>query len=233
MRLLDGLRTSELRSPCAPAGKVGEVLTGDTAPPPAVTETAVDDARAKRAERLAGYLRQAQEGDVAALDPVVRELNPLLWHVARAQGLSTEDAIDVVQTTWLELLKRLQEIRSPQALTMWLISTTRRGAWRAAIRRRREVASDTEQMLGQVPDSTPDVDDRLDADARQRALWRHLHRLPERCRELLRIVAMVDRPDYDDVAAALGMPRGSIGPTRGRCLSKLRAMLIADPAWST
>jgi DNA-directed RNA polymerase specialized sigma24 family protein len=77
------------------------------------------------------------------------------------------------------------------------------------------------------------VDDRLDADARHRALWRHLQRLPERCRELLRIVAMVDRPDYDDVAAALGMPRGSIGPTRGRCLSKLRAMLIADPAWST
>jgi RNA polymerase sigma factor (sigma-70 family) len=208
-------------------------LTGEAAPPPAVTETAADDARVNRAERLAVYLRQAQGGDIAALDPVVRELNPLLWHVARSQGLATEDAIDVVQTTWLELLKRLQEIRSPQALTMWLISTTRRGAWRAAIRRRREVASETDEMLGQVPDSTPDIDDRLDADARHRALRRHLQRLPERCRELLRIVAMVDRPDYDDVAAALGMPRGSIGPTRGRCLSKLRAMLIADPSWST
>jgi RNA polymerase sigma factor (sigma-70 family) len=208
-------------------------LTGETAPPPTVTETAADDARVNRAERLAVYLRQAQGGDIAALDPVVRELNPLLWHVARSQGLATEDAIDVVQTTWLELLQRLQEIRSPQALTMWLISTTRRGAWRAAIRRRREVASATDEMLGQVPDSTPDIDDRLDADVRHRALWRHLQRLPGRCRELLRIVAMVDRPDYDDVAAALGMPRGSIGPTRGRCLSKLRAMLIADPSWST
>jgi RNA polymerase sigma factor (sigma-70 family) len=208
-------------------------LTGDTAPLPAVTETAAEDARVNRAERLAAYLRQAQGGDTAALDPVIRELNPLLWHVARAQGLSTEDAIDVVQTTWLELLQRLREIRSPQALTMWLISTTRRGAWRAASRRRREVASATDELLGEVPDSTPDIDDRLDADARHRALWRHLQRLPERCRELLRIVAMVDRPDYDDVAAALGMPRGSIGPTRGRCLSKLRAMLTADPAWST
>ena len=88
-------------------------------------------------------------------------------------------------------------------------------------------------MLGQVPDSTPDIDDRLDADARYRTLWRHLQQLPERCRELLRIVAMVDRPDYDDVSAALDMPRGSIGPTRGRCLSKLRALLTADPAWST
>jgi RNA polymerase sigma factor (sigma-70 family) len=208
-------------------------LTGDTAPPRAVTETGADDGRADRAERLAAYLRRAQEGDAAALDPVVRELNPLLWHVARAQGLSAEDAIDVVQTTWLELLQRLREIRSPQALTMWLISTTRRGAWRAASRRRREVASATYELLGEVPDPTPDIDDRLDADVRHRALWRHLQRLPERCRELLRIVAMVDRPDYDDVAAALGMPRGSIGPTRGRCLSKLRAMLTADPAWST
>jgi RNA polymerase sigma factor (sigma-70 family) len=208
-------------------------LTGDTAQPPAATEATADDARVNRAERLAAYLRQAQGGDVTALDPVVRELNPLLWHVARSQGLSKEDAIDVVQTTWLELLQRLREIRSPQALTMWLISTTRRGAWRAASRRRREVASETNELLGQVPDSTPDIDDRLDADARYRALWRHLQSLPERCRELLRIVAMVDRPDYDDVAAALGMPRGSIGPTRGRCLSKLRAMLTADPAWST
>jgi RNA polymerase sigma factor (sigma-70 family) len=208
-------------------------VTEDTAPPPAVTETAAEDARANRAERLAAYLRQAQAGDAGALDPVVRELNPLLWHVARAQGLSTEDAIDVVQTTWLELLQRLREIRSPGALTMWLISTTRRGSWRAANRRRREVASETDELLGQVPDPATDVDDRLDADARHRALWRHLQRLPERCRELLRIVAMVDRPDYDDVAAALEMPRGSIGPTRGRCLSKLRAMLTADPAWST
>src|SRR4029450_2405711 len=128
---------------------------GDPPPPPAVTETAAEDARVNRAERLAAYLRQAQGGDTAALDPVIRELNPLLWHVARAQGLSTEDAIDVVQTTWLELLQRLREIRSPQALTMWLISTTRRGAWRAASRRRREGASATDELLGEGPASPP------------------------------------------------------------------------------
>jgi len=56
--------------------------------------------------------------------------------------------------------------------------------------------------------------------------------LPQRCRELLRIVAMVDRPDYTLVSDALEMPRGSIGPTRGRCLEKLREMLLADPVWS-
>ena len=55
--------------------------------------------------------------------------------------------------------------------------------------------------------------------------------LPERCRRLLRVIAFADRPDYAAVAEALGMPVGSIGPTRGRCLAKLRAQLAADPAW--
>jgi DNA-directed RNA polymerase specialized sigma24 family protein len=68
-------------------------------------------------------------------------------------------------------------------------------------------------------------------DERSRILWQHFRRLPERCRTLLRIVAEVDRPDYSMVAEALGMPRGSIGPTRGRCLAKLREMLMADRSW--
>jgi hypothetical protein len=56
--------------------------------------------------------------------------------------------------------------------------------------------------------------------------------LSERCRALLRIVAQVERPDYSMVAEAMGMPHGSIGPTRGRCLAKLRESLLADPGWS-
>jgi len=62
-------------------------------------------------------------------------------------------------------------------------------------------------------------------------LWQHVAGLPERCRALLRVIAFADRPDYSSVAEALGMPVGSIGPTRGRCLAKLRQLLSADPAW--
>ncbi len=186
---------------------------------------------AERAARLAAHLDRARAGERAALDEVVRELNPLLWRVARAQGLDVEEAADVVQTTWLELLRNLDDIRSPQALTAWLVTTARREAWRTRERSRRH-APDGVPVLEAIPDPGLEPDERLLAEERDRVLWRHFHRLPERCQELLRIVAQVHRPDYDVVAAALDMPRGSIGPTRGRCLAKLRELLRADPGWS-
>jgi DNA-directed RNA polymerase specialized sigma24 family protein len=79
------------------------------------------------------------------------------------------------------------------------------------------------------PRETPD-ERVLQAEGNER-LWEHITRLPERCQALLRVIAFADRPDYAEVAAALGMPVGSIGPTRGRCLAKLRAQLANDPAW--
>lgn len=187
--------------------------------------------RAERTARLAACLRRARDGERDALDEVVRELNPLLWHVARAQGLATDEAADVVQTTWLELLRSLDRIHTPEALTSWLLTAARREAWRVRERGRRQ-PTDGEAALDATPDPDPGPAERLLADERDRVLWRHFSHLPQRCRELLRIVAEVDRPDYALVSEALDMPHGSIGPTRGRCLAKLRAMLAADPAWS-
>src|SRR6266536_1392148 len=71
--------------------------------------------RVDRSARLGACVERARRGERAALDEVVRELNPLLWHVARAQGLGVEDATDVVQTGWPELLRRLDDTRSPEA----------------------------------------------------------------------------------------------------------------------
>ena len=68
-------------------------------------------------------------------------------------------------------------------------------------------------------------------DARQRRLWEHVQGLPDRCRELMRVIAFADRPDYALIAESLQMPVGSIGPTRGRCLAKLRQVLASDPQW--
>jgi RNA polymerase sigma factor (sigma-70 family) len=187
--------------------------------------------RAARAEWLARCLVRARDGDRNALDDIVRELNPLLWHVARSLGLGVEEAADVVQTTWLELLRGMHEIRAPQALTAWLVTTARREAWQTRTRLRKRADLDTD-MLESTADQRADVVEQVATAERQRVLWRHVQRLSERCRALLRIVAFVDRPDYTAVAEAMQMPRGSIGPTRGRCLAKLREMLLADPAWS-
>ncbi len=186
---------------------------------------------AGRAARIGACLERARNGERAALGEIVRELNPLLWQVARAQGIGAEEAADAVQTTWLELLRRLDGIRSPPALTGWLVTATRREAWRVRERSRRQHAHGA-AVLEALPDPAPGPGERLLTDERDRILWLHVQRLPERCRTLLRIVAHADRPDYSAVAEALGMPRGSIGPTRGRCLAKLREMLRGDPGWS-
>jgi len=181
---------------------------------------------------LGRLLERARAGDRESLRELVRALNPVLWRVARGQGLAAEDAADVVQTSWLELLRRLDEIRTPRAVTAWLITTTRREAWRRRQRSRRDVPDGGAAMETAV-DPAPSPGERLIADERDRVLWTHFERLSGRCRDLLRIVAQVERPDYTVIAAAFGMPHGSIGPTRSRCLAKLRGMLLADPAWGT
>jgi RNA polymerase sigma factor (sigma-70 family) len=202
-------------------------VSGDNGPFPGAPPTA---AASERAARQTELFTAARAGDSAAFDALVRELNPLLWHVVRAQGLGSEEAADVVQTTWLELVQRLRDIRSPQALTGWLVTTARRQAWHVRSRRRRHGHEGTD-AVADVPDAQAGPPDLLAASERQQVLWRHVQSLSDRCRELLRIVAFVDRPDYDVVAEALAMPRGSVGPTRGRCLAKLRDALTADPAW--
>jgi RNA polymerase sigma factor (sigma-70 family) len=180
--------------------------------------------------RLGELLERARDGDRESLRELVRVLDPVLWRVARGQGLASEDAADVVQTAWLELLRRLNEIRTPRAVTAWLITTTRREAWHRQQRARRDVP-DGGAAASTAMDPGPAPGDRLLADERDRVLWTHFDRLTERCRDLLRIVAQVERPDYTVIAAAFGLPHGSIGPTRSRCLAKLRAMLLADPGW--
>jgi RNA polymerase sigma factor (sigma-70 family) len=159
-----------------------------------------------------------------ALDELIAELTPVLWQVARATGLGKEDAEDVVQTTWESLISHLDTIREPGALSGWLVTATRREAWRVAAARRKTQPADQE-WLGAIADPRESCEDHAVIAEEQRAVWAALRTLPPRCQELLRIVAFVPRPDYDVVAARLGMARGSVGPTRGRCLDKLRLAL--------
>ena len=182
----------------------------------------------ERSARLASLMSAAAGGSEEALGQIVTELTPLLWQVARAAGLTSSDAEDVLQTVWLRLLSHLDSIRSPAALTAWLVVTTKREAWRVSAAGRRNVPAD-QDWLSALPDGGPGSEDQVVMDDQRRALWAAVGRLDRRCQELMRIIAFVPRPDYAVVAARLGMRPGSVGPTRGRCLAKLRALLAAGP----
>lgn len=184
-----------------------------------------------RGKRIASLVSAARAGSEDALSQIVAELSPLLWQVARAAGLSPGDAEDVLQTVWLRLVAHLNDIHDSTALTGWLLTTTRREAWRVSATERRQVPTDQESFA-ELPDHRPGSDEQVIIGDQRRVLWVAIGRLSARCQELLRIIAFAPRPDYAAVAAELGMPVGSIGPTRGRCLAKLRALLASDPAWS-
>lgn len=184
------------------------------------------------AMRAADAFRAYRDGQPAGMSDLVDEVTPLLWHLARQQGLSHQAAEDVVQNTWLKLVEHASSILDPQSVLKWLITTTKRDAWAVVARRQRDEPSAHADVREQEADvSAPSPEDALLADVDGKLVWQHFAGLPERCKALLRVIAFADRPDYATIAQALGMPVGSIGPTRGRCLAKLRQALVTDPRW--
>jgi RNA polymerase sigma factor (sigma-70 family) len=163
-------------------------------------------------------------GDPVALDELVRVMTPVLWHVVRAYRLGVEVAEDVVQTTWLALVRSRESIEEATAVGGWLTTTARREAWKVAKASGRGIPVEDEELARRLPeeDSPESAVVRRDGEDR---LWDAVEHLSERCQALLRIVAFEHRPDYTRIASDLGMPVGSIGPTRGRCLQKLRGLL--------
>ena len=164
----------------------------------------------------------AGDGDQAAWDALVDRFAGLVWSIARGHRLSQADAGDVVQTTWLRLVEHLDRIREPERLGSWL-ATTARNESLAVIRRGARSRPVEDVGLDDTDDDAPAVDEGLLTHERDRALWQALGRIGDRCRTLLRVLMAEPPPSYADVSAALDMPIGSIGPTRQRCLEKLRA----------
>lgn len=170
-------------------------------------------------------LAQAAAGDERAWNALVAQHTRLLWSVARSFRLDQADAADVVQTTWLRLLEHLDRIEDPTRLIGWLVTTARRECLRVLRRSGRERLIVDEDAALDIPDDDADpIETRLITNERNATLWRAFRRLPERCQRLLRIAVAVPQA-YDEVSAALGMPVGSIGPTRARCLVQLRKLL--------
>jgi len=184
------------------------------------------------AAQVAADLLAYRAGQPAAMAALVRRVTPLLWHVARGFRLDAASAEDVAQNALLAFVRHSDDISEPHAALRWLIVTARREAMRAVQHRdRTELVDDAARTVPAPEEQQPEPV--ALASAVQQVLWRNVGQLSERCRQLLRVIAFADRPDYATLSSALGMPIGSIGPTRGRCLAKLRTLLASDPEWGT
>jgi len=167
---------------------------------------------------ITDLVTRARNGDQRAWDGLVERYAPLVWSVCHRYQLSRADAEDVHQAVWLQLVSRLDKIRDPDALPGWLATTTRRECVRALRVARGPHAADS------VPDAETIPDQRA-ATAEQELLVA-LARLRPCCQRL--IGKLIEDPplSYAQISASLGIPVGSIGPLRGRCLDRLRG----DPA---
>jgi RNA polymerase sigma factor (sigma-70 family) len=186
-----------------------------------LTGPEVEHAAALR--RLVGA---AAAGDEAAWNALVDRFSPLVYAIVRGFRIDAAAAADVYQTVWLRLVEHLGRLREPERLGAWLSATTRNECLRTLRLAGRQLPSGDGATFERA-DPAGHVDARLLRSERDAALWHEFESLPDRCRQLLRVVIADPPPSYEEVAAALGLSVGSVGPYRKRCLQQLRALVEA------
>jgi len=163
----------------------------------------------------------AQQGDAEAWNALVEQFAGLVWHVIRGFRLSNAATEDVYQTTWLRLAEHLDRIRQPESLGGWLARTARNECLRAVKLGGREDLRD-DLDLDLVDRTAAPVDRAVETEAANEILWRAFASLSQACQQLLRLLIAEPPLPYDRISELLGISIGSIGPTRARCLAKLR-----------
>ncbi len=170
-------------------------------------------------------LAAAAKGDQQAWDAIVKRYSDLVWMVARGFRLSPADASDVAQATWLRLVEHLADIRDGERLGAWLVTTAKREALGLLRRGRRDIPVESTGLAEPDAVDGESPEQYILRTEQDTLLWKAFRRLGAQCQRLLRVL-LADPPlAYAEVGAALDMPVGSIGPTRARCLSTLRALL--------
>ena len=175
--------------------------------------------------QLAALVTAAQHGERAAWDALVDRLARLVWSITRAYGLAAHDGEDVAQIAWMRLAEHIGRLEDPGAVKSWLATTTRRECL-TLLRQRARVEHVGDDVLAEML-IAPAADTRVFAREHDRAVWTAFGQLPERCRRLLALVVADRQAGYETLSAVLGMPIGSIGPTRQRCLERLRGLMAA------
>jgi len=181
----------------------------------------------------AALIAACLRGEARAWDALIDRYQALIFSIPLHMGLSPGDAEDVFQDVCLLLFTHLDSLRDRARLSSWLISTTRREAWRMARRRRALPEADLadperemergERLAGGPPELPEEAVLALE---RQQRVRQAFQQLPERCRELLERLYVRDPPEtYAQISARMRLPMGSIGPTRARCLQRLQRLL--------
>jgi RNA polymerase sigma factor (sigma-70 family) len=166
-------------------------------------------------------VRRAGKGDERAWNELVERHSPLLWRVARAAGADHATASDIVQTTWLRLLDRLDTIRDPDKVRGWL-AVTARNATMTTHRRSAKVVLSDDDLFDVIDDGAgPERTAVAQDDASH--LGEAMGRISSSCRELLSLLFSDDDLSYAEISELTGRPIGAIGPTRQRCLAALRS----------
>jgi RNA polymerase sigma factor (sigma-70 family) len=183
-------------------------------------------------EDTGSLVRAAARGDKAAWQALIERFSGMIWSIARSYRLSHADAADVSQITWLRLAENIGKINNPDRVGAWLATAARRESLQIIRSTGRTVPTDDMAVFDDGGgDVNPTEDEVLRAESEQESadqvklVWRALARLSARCQQLLRVLMASPPPSYAEVAAALDLPVGSIGPTRARCLERLRKEL--------
>ena len=172
-----------------------------------------------------------RRGDQLAWEKLIRRYQRLIYAIPLRAGLDEDQAADIFQDVFTTLFQKLDDIEEPEKLQAWLVTTTRRKTWRIISQSQVGGRAATNHDLQQeeastIRDETPLPDEQLLMLEEQHRIRTALSSLDQRCRTLLELLFYRrEPPSYAEIAASLGIPEGSIGPTRARCLAKLLRVL--------
>ena len=168
-----------------------------------------------------------RQGDESSWQVLVDRYQRLIYAIPRRAGLNEEQAGEIFQEVFLTLFEKIDEINQPDRLHAWLVTTARRKTWRFLTKERaRSGETDDTNEAFAVVDNAPLADETLVRLEEQHRIRTALSGLDGRCQKLLTMLYYsVETPPYAEIAAELGTPEGSIGPTRARCLKKMLKLL--------
>ena len=174
---------------------------------------------------IAKLVKHAIAGHTWAWERLIDKHGRLIWSITREFKLAESDASDVFQTTWMRLIEHIDRLDRPDRVGSWLAATARNECLRCLASHKRLVLAPEEMAFDGPATHEPEVDEALLADERAQIVREAMDHLPPRWQRLLELL-MADPPaSYAEISDELGLPVGSIGPTRGRCLARLRVLL--------